>query len=836
MHPMHRMHPLPSSQFPVPYSLMKSKEFKRLLAKSLPLSKKEEDLHPMAKGAATYTGHIQAVMNSADVLLEKLGATILNQLGLPEIDREYFHNTVRLGAYLHDWGKANQHFQEMVYLKSLDPKLLDEKNRQYRKKIEKSSKEHIDRQMIRHEIISGILALGVPSIRQWLEKAPNTDLIAAVWAAMGHHLKIGLNKYKQPNGCITELIPGTGEKLEIYTHHSDFSTILKMGKQLGLPAELPKLPEETWTKSQIQEQLTRLKREFIDIEESIKEQKDWQRQKFIAAVKATVMAADLAGSALPAKGYEIKDWIAQVLDLVLSETEISQLLEQRLKGQMLRPFQQQIATTKNRVTLVKAGCGTGKTVAAYAWGKKWAIGRKLFFGYPTTGTASQGYLDYAAETEIEAQLMHSRAEIDLEEILFSRESENEPNEHDAEGINSRLAAFAAWEAKLIVCTVDSVLGLIQNNRKPLYSWPAICQSAFVFDEVHAYDDRLFGALLLFLQTFTGAPILLMSASFTEGQLAAIQKVMDELQEEIQIIEGPQNLETIPRYQLQKIQEMPQIWPRVIETLANPQKAAKILWVTNSVQSCIDLYRQAEIELDKHLPNLPIQRLIYHSRYRYKDRLEKHKAVVNAFKGDSPVLAITTQVCEMSLDLSADLLISAIAPAAALIQRLGRLNRYVVIDEIDNVRLMSGGICPAIIYDWENVKPYKKIELATGKKLLENLAGLAISQADLAQVAATLDSTQPTPVESKWLHGHWCNHSDFLRDAGYTITVLLEQDIAKIKYAANKRKDKSFMKEAQRWSVPIRIMSEFRTWRRIGFYPVCPKDVINYSESTGAEEP
>jgi CRISPR-associated endonuclease/helicase Cas3 len=813
---------------------MKSKNFKRLLAKSLPLSKKEEDLHPMAKGAATYTGHIQAVMNSADVLLEKLGATILNQLGLPEIDLEYFHNTVRLGAYLHDWGKANQHFQEMVYLKSLDPKLLDQKNRQYRKRIQESSKEHGDRQMIRHEIISGILALGVPSIRQWLEKAPNTDLIAAVWAAMGHHLKIGLDKYKKPSGCITEIIDITGENLEIYTHHPDFNTILKIGQKIGLPTDLPELPEETWTKSQIQEQLKALRKEFIDIQESIKEQKNWQRQKFIAAVKATVIAADLAGSALPARGYDLQDWIAQVLDLVLSEAEISQLLEQRLKGQTLRPFQQQIAATKNRVTLVKAGCGTGKTAAAYAWGKKWAKGRKLFFGYPTTGTASQGYLDYAAETEIETQLIHSRAEIDLEEILFSRESENEPNEHDAEGIDSRLAAFAAWQAKLIVCTVDSVLGLIQNNRKPLYSWPAICQSAFVFDEVHAYDDRLFGALLRFLQTFTGAPILLMSASFTEGQLAAIQQVMDELGEEIQIIEGPQNLETIPRYQLQKIQEMPQIWQTVIETLANRQKAAKILWVTNSVQSCIDLYRQAKDELAEHLPNLPIQPLIYHSRYRYQDRLAKHKTVVEAFKGDSPVLAITTQVCEMSLDLSADLLVSAIAPAAALIQRLGRLNRYVVIDEIGNVRLISGGICPAIIYAWDNAKPYEKLELATGEKLLKELAGLAISQADLAEVAATLDSTQPTPVESQWLHGHWCNYPGFLRDAGYTITVLLEQDIAKIKDAANQRQDKSFMKAAQRWSVPIQIMPGFRSWRRIGFYPVCPADVIIYSEETGAE--
>src|SRR5205085_7798046 len=134
---------------------------------------------------------------------------------------------------------------------------------------------------------------------------------------------------------------------------------------------------------------------------------------------------------------------------------------------------------------------------------------KLFFCYPTTGTATQGYIDYADGTEMEAALMHSRADLDRE-LLFSGESD------DSEGIESRLSAFQTWRKKLIICTVDSVLGLMQNNRRPLYAWPAIAQAAFVFDEVHAYDESLFGALIEFLKTFRGAPILLMSASFTPG--------------------------------------------------------------------------------------------------------------------------------------------------------------------------------------------------------------------------------------------------------------------------------------------------------------------------------
>lgn len=786
--------------------------FKTLLAKSLPKREAEQD---RARGAAKYTGHISCVMQAADVLVEQLGQTILKQLGLESIALDYFANTVRLGAYLHDWGKANQHFQEMVYLNSEDEKVLS-----YRPKLQKLWRSHGGMQMLRHEVLSVILALQC-SYREWLEQCPNADLIIAVWAAMGHHLKIGLGKDGKPAGCVVEIPDATGDELKIYTHHHDFQAVLDIGRKfLGLPDDLPAPPQENWSKPALKQAMKALRDEFVQFESQL----DWEHQKFTAAVKATVIAADLAGSALPLANEDFKEWIQQVLNLQLSKDEIQKLVNQRLQGKPLRPFQRQIAETPRRVTLAKAGCGTGKTIGAYDWAKQWAVGRRLFFCYPTTGTASQGYIDYADGTEIEATLMHSRADLDRE-LLFSGDSDA------SEGIDARLTAFQAWRKKLIVCTVDSVLGLIQNNRKPLYSWPAIAQSAFVFDEVHAYDGPLFGALLQFLRAFRGTPILLMSASFTPGQLQAIHRVMAELGEEIdEPIEGPKELEELGRYQIQSIaelanpEELSEVWLPVIEALRNQQK---VLWVTNSVQTCINLYRGAKTKLAEHLPDLAIEPLIYHSRYRYKDRLKKHKAVIDAFQADAPVLAITTQVCEMSLDLSANLLVSAMAPAAALIQRLGRLNRRMTRPE-EGTRL-------AIIYPWNDEEPYDATELSTGKLLVEQVSGkTAISQRDLSEVASQLGCHTPELVKSSWLEGNWCTYPDFLREGGYTITVLLQQDLGDIREAANQRKDKSFLREAQRWSVPIRIPKNLHKWKRIKFYPVAPSDEIYYSEETGAE--
>jgi CRISPR-associated endonuclease/helicase Cas3 len=789
---------------------------KNLLAKALP------DLSSETFKIATYTGHIAAVMHSANVLTKQLTPRILDQLGLQSFGVERFTNTVKLGAYLHDLGKANQDFQDMVRVRSRELPRSEEKPKGFN-----------CQQMVRHEVLSGILATQVQPLRDWLKQYPHADFDIAVCAAMGHHLKMTNKVEVKKNGRL---------KLGILIGEKDFQVFLKtLGCHfLGLPVEIPQLASMNWRFDRVEQALEQLKDEFshkFEIEYRLTE----EEQHFIAAVKATVLAADLAGSALPKEGIKLTEWIERAIENVLTPKDLQDLLDQRLEGQPLRKFQERIANTSTRVTIVKAGCGTGKTVGAYAWGKKWAIGRKLFFSYPTTGTASQGYFDYADKTEIEATLMHSRAAIDLEYALVSESEDNEA----ANEVNFRLAAFEAWDKKLIVCTVDTVLGLIQNNRRPLYCWPAIAMGAFVFDEVHSYDKKLFSALLHFLRTFRGAPILLMSASFTPKQEEEIQKVMQEIGEApAEIIDGPQDLEELERYELRPLSVVTdlnrpvELWSDVINALEQEQK---VLWVTNSVQTTIDIYEFAR----QQLQDFPIEPLIYHSRYRYLDRLEGHRDIIEAFKPDvnKPVLAITNQVCEMSLDLSADLLITAQASAAALIQRLGRLNRAVVLDENGKPVLKSGRIARDLIYHWDRVgRPYSKEELATGEQLVSQLAGRVICQQDLAQVAAQLTCPTPERLNSTWLNESWCTYPDFLREGGSNITVLRDEDLGAIKKAAEehiaKNKDWTFMQEAQRWAVPVPLYWEsvqriLQSRRRCKFYPVAPAGAFEYDPIVGA---
>ncbi|WP_019500469.1 CRISPR-associated helicase/endonuclease Cas3 [Pseudanabaena sp. PCC 6802] len=797
--------------------------FERLLAKST---------NSVTCTSATFTGHIWAVYKSTKTIIAEIGDRIFQQLGLAAEDRKRFERTVELAAYLHDWGKANQHFQEMVYLKSKGLAHVD------LTKGKKSWRSHGQRQMIRHEVLSGILALQVPEFREWLSQIPDADLIVAVWAAMGHHLKLDANKIDGfPNG--------TGASLKVFTSHEDFELVTKkMGvKYLGLPASVPTVPTRDWSREELERAIANLTKEFGSLEK-----RNEYEQRFIATVKATVIAADLAGSALTEQGEDIKTWIPKMLKLVLEPGDLHNVLQEKLGDRKLRSFQEEIANTNHRVTLVKAGCGTGKTIAAYAWAQKWATGnsnqsaRKLFFCYPTTGTATQGFIDYANGSDTESALMHSRSDLDRE-LLFSGEQD------DSESIDARLSSLQAWTKKIVVCTVDTVLGLMQNNRRPLYAFPALMQAAFVFDEVHAYDDRLFGALLKFLKTCRGAPILLMSASFSEEQKEAIQNIIEEdLNEGINILDkGYQPLEEIKRYKFDyrpdidsKIENLQPLFEAVTQAL---ERGEKVLWVTNSVQSCIDIYRKAKEYIAK-LDDPNIKHLIYHSRFRYRDRagyidkkgvkqLGKHEQVIQAFDSAVPCLVITTQVCEMSLDLSADLLVTAMAPAAALIQRLGRLNRK--LEEYAPEQFRVEKICTAIFYAWDGM-PYTNEEMRTGIRLVEALNDYdAISQEDLASTAKEIALPIPKKedISSAWLELDWENYPVPLREGGGTITVLLEDDMAAIK-EASQANQKSFMQETQAWSVPIRLVKGWETWKRCKFYLRAPGDAVQYSEEMGAE--
>ncbi|MFO0609486.1 MAG: CRISPR-associated helicase Cas3' [Polyangiales bacterium] len=778
--------------------------FKRLLAKST-----SNDAAP--RHGETLPGHAAAVCLAAETLLNVCGARATEQAGFDSDDeKRWFHTIVRGGAFLHDLGKAGEPFQRMVRAKGPSP------------------------QLIRHEALSAILALDHPVLNGWLRSAPlfsgaDAWLVeACAFAAAGHHLKFHGEATSDQSARGPLRFVGAGDRATVYLAHPDFQATLSLGTKIGLGTP-PKVQDVIWRSlDPIDDPDEVLQGALFDADRGLLAaqgrgarwwaQRSGRERRVFALAKAWVVAADVLGSALPKEKVSIHKWVTEAMSAEPSAEDLAAVVTDRLAGKALRPFQRAMASTDSAVTLVEAGCGTGKTAGAYQWaaerGRR-GSGGKLFFAYPTTGTATEGFRGYVAGgSHVEARLVHSRASVDLDDLLAT--GELGPNEKAM-----RSEALEHLRSEVIVCTVDTVLGLIQNQRKGLFLSPAISTGRFVFDEVHAYDDRMFAALLDFLRTFPKAPVLLMSASVPAGRRAALEAVVGPLP----VVERPADVEAVPRYEIAGVRPSEEVWRAVEECVAH---GGKVLWVSNTVARAVKAGQDAEAK------GFPVA--CYHSRFTYQDRVQRHRAVVGAFEAQAPCVAVTTQVAEMSLDLSADLLVTDLGPVPSLVQRLGRLNRRASPAEPGTPRR-------ALALTPESPAPYSAQDIALGRAFWEAAsAGGVLDQRAINELMhRTLGHEGwPPPGEepavSAWLAGGFESRADDLRDAESTVAVLHASHVPAVQAAAGK--GSSALREALiRNEVPLSARPCVWGWQTLPearFHPIAPVSEVSYDPKWGAQ--
>lgn len=750
-------------------------QFKRLLAKR----SASPDVPSMRE---TLPGHLLDVIQTAQAIVDCSGHRALESLGLPESLAQDLADAVIRGAFLHDLGKASHQFQRMVWGS--------------RKK-----------QALRHEWISVWLVFRHAEMDRWLfEGCSEAVRYAALFAALGHHLKAEDGSNISPRD-------GSGDnRVVVLCGHEDFRSCLDLARE-KLNTSAPPTFNEIG--------IDLLARPLAELRSWLLEASDWHgkadgsTRRFVALVKAMVIAADVAGSVVPKHGRKPEQWANEVIRRTCTGEDLERIALSNLKGHPRRAFQEKLGAAREGVTFVKAGCGSGKTVGAYLWASRHARGRKLFVCYPTTGTSTEGFRDYVIPGEMaaDAALIHSRSEVDLE--AFHETGEDESTDGRTEP-TTKIEALEAWDVPVVICTADLVLGIIQNNRRALFSFPSIVNGAFVFDEIHQYDDRLFGALLCFLETFQGAPTLLMTASLPLARLKAIQERLGRIGTSLRMIQGPPDLEGVERYELSGPVDAPP-WHTIEKMLG---EGGKVLWVANTVGHAVKFAKEAQ---ERGLSPLP-----YHARYRYLDRLGKHSAVIAAFKAPGPALAVTTQVCEVSLDLSADLLVSDLAPIPALIQRLGRLNRRASPDCPSDPR-QAIFLEPGILF------PYDKEEFdpSVVRKWLAELANRPVSQTDLAEAFLRYSNDyQVSDVGSAWLHGGPFSKPAHLREDGATVAVIRSED----ERACMNGKGKLDARTIVKHSIPMTlgpVAKEIGGWRRLGSVFAAPPGRIDYSDMWGA---
>jgi CRISPR-associated endonuclease/helicase Cas3 len=126
------------------------------------------------------------------------------------------------------------------------------------------------------------------------------------------------------------------------------------------------------------------------------------------------------------------------------------------------------------------------------------------------------------------------------------------------------------------------------------------------------------------------------------------------------------LETFNRHEVYKVSDETEV-QSILEQAFD--KGEKVLLICNTVG-------RAQKAFEEWITIFPhISAMLIHSRFRRSDRVELEKRLIKDFdEKEGPCLVVSTQVVEVSLDISFDRMITDCAPLDALIQRFGRVNR------------------------------------------------------------------------------------------------------------------------------------------------------------------
>jgi len=340
----------------------------------------------------------------------------------------------------------------------------------------------------------------------------------------------------------------------------------------------------------------------------------------------------------------------------------------------LRPFQRQVSTRiKNKMVGV-AGCGEGKTHTALQWGQSLTSDGdidRLVFAMPTQITSNNLLLELTGQTgdsdiahipPEQAGLHHggSRA-------FFETSSAYDATQTSDGGSRSKARWF---QPPVTITTVDHVLATLVNGyRTAPVARGNLLQSGVVFDEVHTYDTQLLERIVGAVQRLShhDIPWYLMTAT-----LPPALESHSALQPDVaHVSEGRLDIDEPPRQPYRFEMADGELTADAARDRIESVDADTVLLVKNTVRGAQNVARQLSTDPDKSV-------LYYSSEFPGIERGRKEDELREALAPDATpeqtTVLVATQIVEISLNLSADLLLTDIAPIDAVLQRAGRVHR------------------------------------------------------------------------------------------------------------------------------------------------------------------
>lgn len=201
----------------------------------------------------------------------------------------------------------------------------------------------------------------------------------------------------------------------------------------------------------------------------------------------------------------------------------------------------------------------------------------------------------------------------------------------------------------------------------------------ILDEIHTYSETTQAIVLKIVEILCNIGCRVHIGTATMPTVL-YNRLIDILGGKVNVYEVSLSvdvLNTFDRHIIHKADSIESLKNVIDEAIKQKQK---ILLVCNQVKRSQKLYEN----LTENYPE--VSKMLVHSRFKRGKRSQLENDLRNIYNSSSEAcLVVSTQVVEVSLDISFDLLITECAPIDALIQRFGRINRKRTKDTIGHFK-------------------------------------------------------------------------------------------------------------------------------------------------------
>ena len=605
----------------------------------------------LGKSNQTLFGHTRDCLTVCDELLMRRKLFLQNFCERYEWGWKEVCSSIRFAVWFHDIGKASDKWQSYI----------------------RESEEDRWKHQTTHALPSFVIGAMVLGIQEF-EKSPQ---FAALFAILAHHVQM--------------------------LHDNSFPENRYRGSIIKLPVNYEKYVNEhlaffrkyehnietlEWQESQLQ--LGELCEDLDYIKEAVRVKADLQFKVLYTLILNILTASDnYASKNEPKDGSQdnphgrnlTRGQLLLINDkFPLYDNTPLKLLSFLPEGTDQNDMQQKIVASDSDRLILNAGCGEGKTAAALLFAQKLLKKNKIeriILTLPTKFTANNLYRDLVSPDgyDIPKQLVgiiHGDSEQFLTQ-LSDDETQGEAEETN-ENVKAQEFENNFYAKPITISTVDHLLMSLYHGYK--YADRAffnIASSLVVFDEIHYYEGRTIEAIATAMRRLTQLkiPHLVMTATIPE----VVRKQFND-PEEYPFQQAPAviNDTSEPKtpFEIVKLQQTPlgeenTISPELVDLVKQNRGKRQIIFV-NQVNRAKNVYLALKDQ------GISDNLICYHSGFIGKHRVEKEKIIRSLFKGSDACVLVSTQVSELSLDISADVMYSEIAPIDSIVQRGGRLHR------------------------------------------------------------------------------------------------------------------------------------------------------------------